>query len=47
MTRGAMGTPRESREERVLQLPAGYEADRLSRFPASPGPGRGKVGLKR
>jgi hypothetical protein len=30
MTRGAMGTPRGSREERVLLLPAGYEADRLS-----------------
>ena len=36
VTREAVGPPRGSREERVLLLPAGYEADRLSRAPASP-----------
>jgi hypothetical protein len=36
-----MGTPRESREERVLLLPAGYEADSLSASGLS-GPGAGE-----
>ena len=39
---GRWGPPRESREERVLLLPAGYEADRLSRY-RSLQAGRGKL----
>src|ERR1700677_1682006 len=43
MTPGRWGPPRSRGEERLLLLPAGYEAGRLSRGSRPLRPGRGKV----